>query len=199
MEAAASLTTLIAFTLQSAKFVYQSIEGVRDGPSIITNSTKSIKQLEGLLQQLLELIRRSEQHREYHDATSWSLLEEKISHCSKDLTEASGKLKTLSPDNAKNRVDKAWKRIKLSLKESFFTRLDALTKNYVAEMELQLHIINRYVSFYIMSYLTQHNPISNDDLNGARFYDFITKPQKGFYLQFKHVHCQFYIVLCNRS
>ena len=143
MEAAASLTTLIAFTLQSAKFVYQSIEGIRDGPSILTNSTKSIRQLEGLLQQLLELIRRSEQHRQYHDATSWNLLEEKISHCSKDLKEASGKLKALSPDDAKNRVDKAWKRIRLSLKESFFTWLDARIKNHVADLGLQLDIINR--------------------------------------------------------
>lgn len=168
MEAAASLTTLIAFTLQSAKFVYQSIEGIRDGPLFITNSTNSIKQLEGLLQQLLELIRRSEQHRQYHDATSWNLLEEKVSHCSKDLKEASGKLKALSPSDANNRVDKAWKRIKLSLKESFFNRLDALVKNHVAEIELQLHIINRYFSNYIMSCPAQRSPISNDAVDGAR-------------------------------
>ena len=157
MEAAASLTTLIVITLQSAKFVYQSINGIKDGPSIITNSTKSIKTLEDLLQQLLELIRRSEQHRKYHDATSWGLLEEKISQCSKDLKEVSGKLKTLGPSDAKNRVDKAWKRIKLSLKESFFARLDSLVRNHVAGIELQLQIINRYVSFNITSYM--HNVV----------------------------------------
>ena len=178
MEAAASLTTLIAFTLQSAKFVYQSIDGIRDGPSIITNSTQSIKHLEGLLQQLLELIRRSEQHRQYHDATSWNLLEEKISHCSKDLKEASGKLKALSPDDAKNRVDKAWKRIKLSLKESFFTRLDAQTRKHVVEIQLQLDIINRYVSIHITSYLAQLSPISNDEFDRAPFYVLIMNHQE---------------------
>ena len=178
MEAAASLTTLIAFTLQSAKFFYQSIESIRDGPSVITNSTKSIKQLEGLLQQLLDLIRRSEQHRQHHDATSWNLLEEKISNCSKDLEEADGKLKALSPSDAKNRVDKTWKRIKLSLKETFFTRLDALMKKHVAEIELQLHIINRYVLIQVMSCPAQRNPISNDDVDGVRLYGLATTYQE---------------------
>ncbi|KAL8934600.1 MAG: hypothetical protein Q9211_005144 [Gyalolechia sp. 1 TL-2023] len=144
METAASLITLIAFSLQSTKLVYQTIDDIRDGPSVITSLAESTKRLESILQQLLQLINHSGQSQQAHGPTTWKPLQQKISECSNDMQEASNQLNALNPNGAKHQVDRAWKRVKLSLKDNFFTRLDGQVKSHLAELGLQLQIVNTH-------------------------------------------------------
>lgn len=153
MEAVASLTTLIAFSLQSTKFVYQTIDDIQDGPSVITSLVESTKRLEGILQQFLQLINHTSQSQQAQNLTAWKPLQQKVSECTKDMQEASDKLKILNPNDAKQQVDKVWKRVKLSLKDKFFARLDGQIKGHLAELALQLQILNRYVAIVAILYL----------------------------------------------
>ncbi|KAL8994321.1 MAG: hypothetical protein Q9169_005669 [Polycauliona sp. 2 TL-2023] len=143
MEAAASAITVIVFSLQSTKFVYQAVDDIRDGPSVIAALAGSTKRLEGILQQLKELIDNTSQSQQPSNPARWQALQQKISECSKDMQEASQQLQVLSPNNATQKVGKAWKRVKLSLKEKFFTRLDDRIKGHLAELGLQLQIVSR--------------------------------------------------------
>ncbi|KAL9003611.1 MAG: hypothetical protein Q9188_003532 [Gyalolechia gomerana] len=60
------------------------------------------------------------------------------------MQEASDKLKILHPNDAKQQVDRVWKRVKLSLKDKFFARLDSQIKGHLAELALQLQILNSH-------------------------------------------------------
>ncbi|KAL8941817.1 MAG: hypothetical protein Q9216_002017 [Gyalolechia sp. 2 TL-2023] len=158
MEAVASLTALITFSLQTTKFVYQALDGIRDGPSVIASLVESTKHVEGILQQLLQLINHNGQSGQ--DPTIWESLQQKISQCSRDMREASEKLKVLSPSNASGQIDRAWKRVKISLKEKFFARLDDQIKSHLAELGLQLQIVNTDIR------QTQEHQTSQTSLRG---------------------------------
>ena len=154
MEAAASLTTLIVLALQSTKSVYQTIDDIQDGPAVITTLVNSTKELESTLQQLLQLIQQHAQPGQAHDSEIWRPLQQKITECSTDMQETSDKLKALNPDDSKHRVSRAWRRLKVPLKEKFLARLDNQIQHHVVELGLQLHIVNRYVwSSFHLSYI----------------------------------------------
>lgn len=137
----ASVTALIAFSIQSTKAVYQTIDNIRDGPSIITSLLKSTGRLEDILQQLHQVLSHHYQSQQAPDPILWEPLNLKISQCSKDIQEANAKLGVLNPNHAKHHVDRAWKRVKLSLKEKFFTRLDGQIKGHLAELTIQLQMM----------------------------------------------------------
>ncbi|KAL9024191.1 MAG: hypothetical protein Q9196_006697 [Gyalolechia fulgens] len=182
METAASLITLIAFSLQSTKLVYQTIDDIRDGPSVITSLAESTKRLESILQQLLQLINHSGQSQQAHSPTTWKPLQQKISECSKDMQEASHKLDALNPNGAKHQVDRAWKRVKLSLKDSFFTRLDGQVKSHLAELGLQLQIVNTDVRQTQQHHTSEtfFRTINNQlSLQSTSLHDHITEKAQG--------------------
>ncbi|KAL8667126.1 MAG: hypothetical protein Q9168_007345 [Polycauliona sp. 1 TL-2023] len=142
MEAAASVIAVIAFSLQSTKFVYQAVDDIRDGPSVIAALAESTKRLEGILKQLEKLITHASQSQQPSTLATWQALEQKISECSKDMQDASQQVQVLSPNHANQKLGKAWSRVKLSLKEKFFARPDDRIKGHLAELAVQLQILS---------------------------------------------------------
>ena len=157
MEAAAAVIAVITFSLQSTKFVYQTIEEIKDGPSIVKELAERARTLEGLLQQLQQLVQHSERSARAHDPGIWKPLETKVSHCSSYLQETASKLKALDIDKTKHHLDRAWTRVKVSLKEKDLARISGQLQRHVIELGTQLLIVNRYALWY---FLTPVHPIA---------------------------------------
>lgn len=151
MEAAAAVIAVITFSLQSTKFVYQTIEEIRDGPSVVNELAERARRLDGVLQQLLQLAEHSERSARVHDPSIWKPLETKASQCSSDLQETTSKLKALDLDKTKHHLEKAWKRIKVSLKEKDLARISGQLQYHLAELGTQLLIVNRYAFCILVS------------------------------------------------
>ena len=145
MDAAAAVIAVITVSLQSTKFVYQTVKEIRNGPSVIAELASRTRRLEALLQQLLDLIRHGQHSIPTQNQDVWKLLENEISQCSGYLNEAAEKLKQLDSSLPSHRMGKAWRRIKGSLKDKDLERMSEQIQNYVAMLNIQLHVINRYV------------------------------------------------------
>lgn len=143
MEAAAAVIALITFSLQSTKFVYQTIEDIRDGPDVVRQLRERARSLEELLQQLLDLVQHSRQSAQAQDPDIWKPLEQDISQCSDYLQRTADKLKTLDSGKSKHRLKRTWNQVKISLKENDLARISDRVQHHVVELGLQLNIINR--------------------------------------------------------
>lgn len=147
MDAAAAVIAVITVSLQSTKFVYQTVKEIRDGPAVVAELASRTRRLEALLQQLLDLIRHSQNSIPTQDPDAWKSLEHEMSQCSGYLNEAADKLKQLDSSLPSHRIVKTWRRIKGSLKDKDLERMSEQMQNYVAMLNIQLHVINRYVPF----------------------------------------------------
>lgn len=142
MEAAAAFIAVITLSLQSTKFVYQTVEEIRDGPSVVKELAERARKLEGLLQRLQQLVQHGGQSARAQDPSVWKPLETKVTQCSSDLQETASKLKALEHDKTKHPLDRAWTRIKVSLKEKDLKRFGDQMQYHVVELGLELQIIH---------------------------------------------------------
>ena len=149
MEATAAFLGVITFSLQSTKFVYQTVEEIRDGPTIVKELAERAKTLEGLLQQLEKLVQDGGQSARAQDPSIWKPLEQKVSRCSNDVQQIAAKLKALDIDKVKPHLDRAWKRVRVSLKEKDLARISGRLQYHVVELGLELQIIHRYALSYV--------------------------------------------------
>ena len=148
MDAAAAVIAVITVSLQSTKFVYQTVEEIRNGPAVVTKLASRTRRLEALLQQLLDLIRHGQHSIPTQNQDVWKSLEHEISQCSGYVKEAADKLKQLDSTLPSHRLVKTWRRIKGSLKDRDLERMSEQMQNYVAMLDIQLHVINRYVPLF---------------------------------------------------
>lgn len=149
MEAAAAVIAVITVSLQSTKLVYQTVEGIRNGPAVVAELASRTRRLEGLLQQLLDLIHHSQHSIQTQDQDVWKPLDHEISQCSGYLKETADKLKGLDSSLPSHGIGKTWRRIKGSLKDKDLELMSERMQNYIAMLNMQLNIINRYVSSFL--------------------------------------------------
>ena len=148
MEAAAAAIAVITVSLQSTKLIYQTVEEIRNGPAVVAELASRTRKLDALLQQLLDLICHSQRSITTQDQHLWKSLEHEILQCSDYLNKAADKIKKLDSSLSSHPIEKTWRRIKVSLKDKDLERMSEQMQNYVAMLNTQLHIINRYVPFF---------------------------------------------------
>jgi len=143
--AAATLLTLIGFTLQSIKTVYETTGSIRDGPPMLARLTIAAKELESVLDQLSKLAHDSQPSQQSAEQDVWNALSQNIVHCQADVLHLEKDVAALGVVKSDRLIRKVWKRVKTSLKDKDFERMWTTAQSHVGAFKLQLSIIERLV------------------------------------------------------
>ena len=142
----ASLASIITFALQSAKTIYETIEGIRDGPIEVQRLGSATDVLRQLLVQLDELTVQGSQHGyDVADAISQPLRAQ-IKRCSTDLLDITGMISKTRVEVEDEILTKSWKRIKTFLREKDFRKMWKIVQYHVEVLGLHLSIVSRSVN-----------------------------------------------------
>jgi len=143
--AAATLLTLIGFTLQSIKTVYETTGSIRDGPPMLARLRVAAKELETVLDQLSKLAHDSQPSQQSAEQDVWHALSQSIVRCRNDVLLPEKDVTALGVIKSDRLIRKVWKRIKASLKDKDFERMWTTAQSHVGALNLQLSIIERLV------------------------------------------------------
>ena len=145
VAASASLANIITFALQSAKVIYETIAGIRDGPIEVRRLGSATEVLRQLLMQLNQLTTQGSQHG--YDVADASLqpLKNQVERCSTDLQGITAKISRLQVEVEDELIVKSWKRIKTFLREKDFGKMWRIVQHNVEVLGLQLSIVSRFV------------------------------------------------------
>ncbi len=141
--AAATLLTLIGFTLQSLKIVCETTGSIRDGPPMLARLTIAGKELETVLNQLSKLAHDSQASQQSAEQEVWDALSQNIFHCRDDVLHLEKDVAALGVVKSDRLIQKVWKRVKTSLKDKDFERMWSTAQSHVGALKLQLSIIER--------------------------------------------------------
>lgn len=143
--AAANLLTLIGFTLQSLKTVYETTGSIRDGPPMLARLTIAGKELETVLDQLSKLAHDSQPSQQSAEQDVWDALGQSIVRCRADVLLLEKDVAALGVVKSDRLIRKFWKRVRTSLKDKDFERMWSTSQSHVGALKLQLSIIQRSV------------------------------------------------------
>jgi Fungal N-terminal domain of STAND proteins len=85
MEVAASIITVIALGVQSSKFIYETVSGIKGGPATAQKLVKAAQDLSKLLEQFKELAGRVTETLGEHDAQFFEDSKPLLCDCVKEL------------------------------------------------------------------------------------------------------------------
>ena len=148
--AAATLLTLIGFTLQSLKTVYGTTGSIRDGPQMLAKLTIAGKELETDLDQLSKLAHDSQPSQQSAEQDIWDALNQKIVHCGADVQLLEKEVGALGVVKSDQFIRKVWKRVKTSLKDKDFERMWTTIQGHVGALTTHLTMIERLVLFFFV-------------------------------------------------
>lgn len=137
MEAGASLMTLIVLALQSIKFIYETVSGIRDGPKQIQELAAEIKALEAILSQLesSSIVGEGAGHPSYTE------IKQLIINCCEDVSRYEELLKKLEPSDSEKKLGLLWRRVKTVLKEKDIQRLLNAIQRYVGKLGMNFNLL----------------------------------------------------------
>jgi len=141
--AAATLLTLIGFTLQSLKTICETTGSIRDGPPMLARLTIAGKELETVLDQLSRLAHDSQPSQQSAEQDVWDALSRSIVRCQADVLHLEKEVAALGVVKSDRVIRKVWKRVKTSLKDKDFERMWSTAQSHVGALKLQLSIIER--------------------------------------------------------
>lgn len=143
--AAATLLTLIGFSLRSIKTIYETTESIRDGPPMLARLTVAAKELETVLDQLSKLAHGSQPSQKSAEQDVWDALSQCIVRCRADVLHLEKDVAALGVVKSDRLVRKAWKRVKTLLKDKDFERMSITAQSHVGVLKLHLSIVERLV------------------------------------------------------
>ncbi|VUC25257.1 unnamed protein product, partial [Clonostachys rosea] len=152
MEATASVITLIAFSVDSTKLIYNILTGIEDGPESLGLTISSVKILQGALEQLAHRLAASRQLPPVE-------FQIQVKKCADDLGAFASKLRKFVIQETDSRARKLWKRFKAVLGEKDFERMTEVVGAYASTL-----------NFYMASLSgldTQHLELLRSDLARA--------------------------------
>jgi Fungal N-terminal domain of STAND proteins len=130
----ASIITVITLGLQSSKFIFEAVSGIKGGPATVQKLVKAAQNLSKLLEQIKEIARRATETLGEHDAQFFEDLKPLLCDCVGELQhirETLGKI-TRSSDST------LWKNVKTYLHEKDFDKMWNRIHYYVQFLGTQL-------------------------------------------------------------
>lgn len=133
VSAGAGLLTLITFTLQSTKVLYEVVSGIRNGPRKVQRLASDIHRLQSVLTQ-------------FSNCPAVRLAPSEIDlkvieDCSEDVSRYEKVLQKIQISTEDKRTGKAWKKIKAILKKQDLQDISAQMNYHLTELSLQLNIM----------------------------------------------------------
>jgi hypothetical protein len=142
VSAAASIIALVTVALQSASAIHAVVSGIRDGPEQVSQLILALEGLNGVLQQLsrLQALRQDGNREDLSD------LENLMGSCVKDIDRFRRMLAKLQHVHADKTLGRAWKQVKSILHKEEFREMRQTMNDYVSRLNLQLNIVQRYIT-----------------------------------------------------
>lgn len=136
---AASIITVTSLALQSAKAVYATVNGIRNGPKEINDLASALNHLSHILEQVTEI---SNSFCDT-DRTDLSGLRKAMEECARSLADFRKQVEKLDvlPDEGK--LGKVWKMVKVVLEKEDFRRMCVTVDHYISVFGTHLSLIGR--------------------------------------------------------
>lgn len=169
MEAAASMIAIAAFSSQSAKVLYETVQGIRDAPEIAKDLLTAIESLQHLLQQPDQLAIHCSSSGHYVAKVVWQPLEKQAQQCSQDLRRMCEKTACLVGTSTHRSLGRAWRRVRTVLNERDIQRMWSGINHHVSVLGVLLEVVNRFVcgpdhAVVLTSWQAKSaSPITSDD------------------------------------
>lgn len=153
VSAAASLTALVGFALQSSSFIYQIVNTILDGPNQIKSLASRVNGLHTALIQIAELLHSQPPLGQDQNHPLFKRLRSALQACAEDLQKLQLKLQKLNRSHEKG-LRRAWYIVKSVLGAKEFEDADTIIKEHVQNLGLHLEIIGRYDTQSSLDYKT---------------------------------------------
>lgn len=149
---AASIITVTSLALQSAKAVYATVNGIRNGPKEINDLASALNHLSHILEQVTEI---SNSFCDT-DRTDLSGLRKAMEECARSLADFRKQVEKLDvlPDEGK--LGKVWKRVKVVLEKEDFRRMCVTVDHYISVFGTHLSLIGRRRDHYHKDEFARH-------------------------------------------
>jgi hypothetical protein len=140
MDAAASVVSLIQFTITGLIVIRQTFSSIREGPEIVTDTVKNVHHLLHILKRLES----SHAVKESQDA----VLSDVLKSCHADVTRMAQKLEKLDFKASDKMGFKLWRSVKSALKEKELMDFRVRMHRYSSSLATFITIEDRSVSIF---------------------------------------------------
>ena len=144
MDVVASSIAIVTFTLQSAKALYELLEGFKHASVQVSQLLSATKALQQILQQVSDLSIQGIQQG-FKESSAGQHLQLQLYRCSTDLGTIQNRLEKLQIAEREGRLRKASQRIRIIGKDKAIGRMWNLVQNHVIILGVQLTVVNRSV------------------------------------------------------
>lgn len=136
---AASIITVTSIALRSAKAVYATVNGIRNGPKEINGLASALNHLSHILEQMAKISNSFGDT----DGTDLSGLNKVMEECARSLADFRKRVEKLDVLPDERKLGKAWKRAKIVLEKEDFRRMWVTVDHYISVFGTHLSLIGR--------------------------------------------------------
>lgn len=140
MEALSLVASVFAVTtvaLQSAKAIYETVSGIKNGPKEVRDLASAVQQLCHILDQVSDASGQMGDR----DAQKLCALQDVIDQCRRKLDEFQKQFDKLETCPDEKKLDRAWKKVKLVAKKEDFRKMGATVAHYISVLGVHLGLL----------------------------------------------------------